>query len=129
MTNKDKSEMFRDAHAIARRTKKDVGDYMIAFKLALKALWLQEKFIQFEHKLCEKKVLFTEKSPIRKMSRMGRFFRKSGVAFRNSATFESVMNSLDDLFLGIGSSYNDRLYITFCILFDEKKVNVWLGIE
>ena len=120
MTNEEKHNMFKEAHAIARRTKKDVGDYMIAFKLALKILWLQEKF---EHKLHEKHVMFTEQNPIRKMSRMGRFFRKNDVAFRN------VENSVEDCFLGIGSSLNDRLYITFCILFDENKINEWLGIE
>ena len=129
MTNKEKSDLFKEAHTIARRTKKDVGDYMIAFKLALKILWLQEKYANFEHKLCEKHVLFTEKSPIRKMSKMGRFFRKSGVAFRNNATFAKVENSIENCFLGIGSSLNEREYITFCIMFNEKKVNVWLGIE
>lgn len=118
MTNQERSDLFKKAHKLAKRTSKATGNYTLAFKLALKNLWLQKKFMKN-----------AKKSSIRKMNRMGRFFRKNNVAFRNNATFSKVENSLEDCFLGIGSSLNEREYITFCILFDEKKINIWLGIK
>jgi hypothetical protein len=48
MTRKEKSELFKDAHTITRRTCGFVGDYMVAFKLALKSLYRQKKLMEFE---------------------------------------------------------------------------------
>lgn len=39
----EKSEMFKKAHKIARETVKVVGNYSIAFKLALKQVWALTK--------------------------------------------------------------------------------------
>ena len=39
----DLRKMFTEAHKIARMTVKAVGDYMIAFKLALKKVWMMAK--------------------------------------------------------------------------------------
>lgn len=127
MTTEQKSQLFKKAHKVARRTSKIVGNYMLAFKLALKALWLQKKFVQFEKKLYEKNIAFTKKSPIRKLSRMARFFENLKTS--NGFSFKKPMNYLDEYFFDIGMSLNEKRYITFCTVFNEKKVNTWLGVE
>ena len=39
----NKSEIFKNAHRVARETVKSVGDYMIAFSLALKEIYSMSK--------------------------------------------------------------------------------------
>ena len=43
MTKVNYSKLFKEAHAEARRTVEEVGDYMIAFSLALKTEWKEIK--------------------------------------------------------------------------------------
>lgn len=123
LTNEEKQNMFKQAHAIARRTRHLVGDYMIAFKLALKNLWLRKKFMQAESKLIKQNKLFTNEDWNIKLSKEGRKFSANSADFRMS---ESIV---DNYYWKIVSlSYSAEMYLVFCSFFGESVVNDWLGI-
>lgn len=122
LTNEQKQDMFKQAHAIARRTRHLVGDYMIAFKLALKNLWLLRKEMYAESKLMKQNKMYTDKDWTRKLSKEGRKFSLNSVDFRMS---ESI---IDSYYQGVALSYISEMYLVFCSFFDESVVNDWLGI-
>lgn len=126
MSSQEKSQMFKEAHKIAKRTSKLVGNYMLAFKLALKNLWRQVKFMEFELELGKKNLLFTKESPIRQLSKMGRFFYNSK---SDSFSIRKAINFLDEFYFDVGMSLNDKKYLAFCSVFNEQKVNMWLGMK
>lgn len=123
LTNEEKQNMFREAHAIARRTRHLVGDYMIAFKLALKNLWLLRKEMYAESILMKQNKMYTNEDWTRKLSKEGRNFSINSVDFRMS---ESI---IDSYYQGISLSYVSEMYIVFCSFFGESVVNDWLGIQ
>ena len=122
LTNEEKKNMFQEAHAIARRTRHLVGDYMIAFKLALKNLWLLRKEMQAESKLMKQNKMYTNEDWTKTLSKEGRNFSLNSVDFRMS---ESV---IDCYYQGIPLSYVSEMYLVFCSFFGESVVNDWLGI-
>ena len=122
LTNEQKQSMFKQAHAIARRTRHLVGDYMIAFKLALKNLWLLRKEMSYESKLMEQNKMYTNEDWTRKLSNEGRKFSLNSVDFRMS---ESI---IDSYYQGVTLSYISEMYLVFCSFFGESVVNDWLGI-
>ena len=126
MTNQEKAELFKKAHKLARRTCKLVGNYMLAFKLALKNLWRQIKFSGFEWELGKKGMLFTKESPIHQLSKMGRFFYTSE---SDSFSIRKAIDFLDEYYFDVGMSLNDKKYLAFCSTFNEQKVNTWLRMK
>jgi hypothetical protein len=126
MSNQEKTELFKTAHKIARRTSKLVGNYRLAFKLALKNLWRQIKFSNFEWELGKKGLLFTKESPIHRLSKMARYFYNN----KNDVfSVRKAIDFLDDSYFDVGMSLSDKKYLAFCSVFNEQKVNEWLGIE
>ena len=119
ITNEEKKNMFKKAHEIARNTRFIVGDYMVAFKLALKNLWLQYKFTCIESKLGK---MITDTDFYKKLCKEGKSFSTNSVDFRIS---ESV---LDTYYNGFIMTFAEEMYLVFCSFFGESVVNDWLGI-
>lgn len=121
MTRKEQSAMFKKAHEIARKTCSLVGNYMIAFKLALKNLWLLRKLMKIERKLHEQGTFFAKGGFLEKL-------RKQGVKFsKNSADFRDSESIIDGYYTNVAFSYADEMYLVFCSIFGEQVVNEWLG--
>lgn len=118
ITNEEKKNMFKQAHEIARNTRFIVGDYMVAFKLALKNLWLQYKFTCIESKLGK---MVADTDFYNKLCKEGKSFSLHSVDFRIS---ESV---LDTYYNGFIMTFAEEMYLVFCSFFGESVVNDWLG--
>lgn len=120
MTN---SEMFIKAHKIARETVKVVGNYSIAFKLALKQVWAVAKAEKKEisdHKMAElgNSLIYGAKSQGYRSDCLA----VSGIERRAAQdTFGRYWYD-DELTEG------QYLYAAWCYLIGQKLVDSWLKV-
>lgn len=118
------SEMFKKAHKIARETVEVVGNYSIAFKLALKQVWAVVK-------ASEKEIDY------HKMAELGNSLiygaRSQGYRSESLAVPVAERRAADKIF-GHYWYHDDELtegqylYAAWCYLIGQKLVDNWLKV-
>ena len=118
----EKSEMFKEAHKIARNTVEVVGNYSIAFKLALKTVWLAEK-------ASKKEVNFHQATVMMTCSIFAKKRRIYGIP--ESISDEKIYatkKELEPLWLDGKLSDGQTYYAVWCRILGKKAVDRWIEL-
>lgn len=115
--------MFKKAHKIARETVKVVGNYSIAFKLALKQVWAVEKASKKEiddHKMAElgNSLIYGARS-------QGYRAESLNVPIAERRAAQKIFGPYwyhDELTEG------QYLYAAWCYLIGQKMVDAWIKV-
>lgn len=120
MTN---SEMFKKAHKIAREMAEAVGNYAIAFKLALKQVWVVAK--------AEKKDISDHKTAVLGNSIIYGAKSQGYIADYLAVSLIERLAAQDTF----GHYWHDDeltegqyLYAAWCYLIGQKRVDSWLNV-
>ena len=116
----EKSEMFKKAHKIARETVDVVGDYSIAFKLALKNVWLAEKASEKEVNFHQTTVMLTCLANTKQR-------RIYGISEISDEKIDSTKKEFQPLWLDGTLSEGQTYYAVWCSILGEKAVERWIA--
>ena len=115
-----KSEMFKKAHKIARETVEVVGNYSIAFKLALKNVWLAEK-------ASEKEVDFYQTTIMLTCLVKAKQRRINGIPEIPDEKVDTARKEFEPLWIDGTLSEGQSYYAAWCSILGEKAVERWIA--
>ena len=112
--------MFKKAHKIARETVEVVGDYSIAFKLALKKVWLVEK-------ARTKKVDFNQTTAMLICLANIKQRRFYGIPEIPDEKIDAVRKEFEPLWIDGTLSEGQTYYAVWRSILGEKAVERWIA--